>query len=240
MYVVTRRVSPPRARSERPLHALLVALWVLLIVPASGLAEDLPAAVPSPTPEQPLTDSVDRIVKKVEEEREAACKKAKEQGVPCFPVTVEKSARQTLEEAIARLKQDQEPYKGGVGPSPLDLNRPRQVNHELYGASFDPVCAVKNLAQSFKGEDRTYYIYRIHDRQGDRVEMRVRPLDPQDYVRVVPFEMELLGEHKDVCKALAVHNQALRELRDQERKRQREQELKDELQREREVEVEIP
>jgi hypothetical protein len=105
------------------------------------------------------------------------------------------------------------------------------------GVSFDPVCAVKALARAFKGANRTYYLYRVRDRSGEHIEMRDRPLDPQLYANVAPFEAEPLGTYTDECEALAAHNRAQRELRERERQRRLERELEQELKREQEAEA---
>jgi hypothetical protein len=235
MALTTRRRSPLSLRTARLVRALIIVSWTValaLLVGAGGsagasepAAQVLPSAVPSPTPDQPLTDSVDRIVKKVEEEREAACAKAREAGVPCFPVAIEKSARATLEEALNRVRQDKRPYKGNPGQSPLDLNRPRERQLPVGGVGFDPVCAVRLLAKAIKGRNQTYYVYRVRDRGGEHIEMRDRPLDPKAYAQVAPFESELIGQYTGECEALAAHNKAQRELSEKERQQRLQREL---------------
>ena len=66
---------------------------------------------------------------------------------------------------------------------------------------FDPGCVGKSFLKSLKGKNDTYYLYRLRDRQGDRVEMTDHKLD----VATFQGEIEFLGRFDGECDAVAAY-----------------------------------
>jgi hypothetical protein len=180
---------------------------------ALSVAEDLDIKIPPLLAERPVTDSINATVEKMEREREAACREAEIQGLPCFPTLVDvNDPRAALERAIERLRRQKlDTHSGPPVPDPLGLPRPYapQPTTALAGVSFDPVCTVKALLKAFKGRNNTYYLYRVHGPQGEYISMRDRPVNTS---AGPGSEFEFLGKYSGECEALAAHARAEREL----------------------------
>ena len=64
--------------------------WILFTMLAATPPSPSPSPSPSPPaspPARPVSESVDRVVNRIEDAREDPCKKAAQEGKPCFPVS---------------------------------------------------------------------------------------------------------------------------------------------------------
>ncbi|HEY8149018.1 MAG TPA: hypothetical protein VIK51_08940, partial [Vicinamibacteria bacterium] len=133
-----------------------------------------------------MSDSVDRVVNRIEDAREDPCKKAGQEGKPCFPVTttvrgVEYSVRKSLglpdpekskpAPGGAPTVAEMGPYRPGSRAGALPLPIPL--------VKFDPGCVAKGILKSLKGKNDTYYLYRVRDTHGERVALYDRRLDAE-------------------------------------------------------------
>lgn len=176
---------------------------MLAATPFALAPDRLGADDPPPTtlPPRPINDSIERVVRRLEEERKEACRKATEAGVPCFPVSTEVakpdvSVRDSLRDLGPASK-----------PSP---NRPPTLE-EMRGyrpgpeglvvpfATFDPGCAARSAIKRLKGKNDVYYLYRVHDAHGPRVALYDRRLDAATFQGALEF----LGRFEGVCAAVA-------------------------------------
>jgi hypothetical protein len=182
---------------------------VLGCLGAVGIAPAQEAAS-SPPRGRPIHDSIDRVVDRVVEARLKPCAVAKQQGVPCFPVSLEQEGpRYSVAEALRR-------YRGEGAPAPGSPTR-SEIQGQLSGApqsasggvGFDPVCAVKSLFGKLSGT--TFWVYRTWDARGERPLLTDRELDPKAYAANVDFRYELVGKYSGTCEALAAWRKALRE-----------------------------
>lgn len=156
---------------------------------------------PSPSP-RPITESVDRVVKKFEDEREDPCRKAVEEGRPCFPVSTtvrgpEYSVRDSL-----RLPDTQKdkPAPGGA-PSVAEMGPYRPGGRTVVAplVKFDPGCVAKGILKSLKGKNDVYYLYHLRDILGERVVLYDRRIEAATF----QGDLELLGRFEGECAALA-------------------------------------
>jgi hypothetical protein len=151
-----------------------------------------------------VSDSVDRVVKRMEDERADPCGKAATEGRPCFPVETrikgeEYSVRKSL--GLPDLKKDKPapgtpptvaemgPYRPGLEATPINL------------FSFDPGCVAKGILKSLKGKNDTYYLYRVRDIQGERVALYDRRLTAENF----QGELAFLGKFDGECDAIAAY-----------------------------------
>ena len=193
----------------------------VVVVASFGLASPGPAgdggaqeSAPSPgrapaRSRRPVRDSIERVVEKVVEAHLKPCDRAAQQGVPCFPVSVEQEGpRFSVAEALRR-------YRGRGSSAPVSPNA--ETQSQLSGAplsasggvGFDPVCSVKKLFGKLSGT--TFYLYRTWDARGERPMLTDRPIDPDRYLSNPDFRYELVGKYSGECEALAAWRTALRE-----------------------------
>jgi hypothetical protein len=170
-----------------------------------------PSPSPSPTP-GPIAASVDRIVQEVLTSREAPCRRADRDGVPCFPVWVEvEGPRYSVAESLRRFRADDSPSPDR--PPTVDESwryRPGYSPHSADFGTVDPGCVAKSLIKGLKDKNDTYYLYRLRDRTGERPLLRDRPIDPKAFDAVPDVEYTFLGRFEGECKALAAYRHALR------------------------------
>src|SRR5262245_29745917 len=157
-----------------------------------------PTPQPSPSPQQPIRSSIERIAKEMAEENETPCRKAKEEGKPCFPALVEAhrpeySVKASLQDFVSEERQR---WKSRPGPGLL---------------SFDPVCAGKSALKGLKGQNDTYYLYWMKDRSGERPSLRDKPVDPTVPPGPPDVTFELIGKFDGECAAVAAYRKAERE-----------------------------
>jgi hypothetical protein len=198
-------------RSTLRVAGVVVLAFVVPIAPA--WEQD---AVPSPRPtpaakRRPVRDSIDRVLDAVVLAHMKPCEIAQQQGVPCFPVSVEQEGpRFSVAEALRR-------YRGTGSPAP-GVPTVAEIQGRMSGApqsasgsvGFDPVCTVKNLVRKVSGKTTTYHLYRTWDARGERPLLTDRPLDPQAYAAKPDFHYEYLGKFDGECAAVAAWRQALR------------------------------
>lgn len=163
------------------------AVLVMLLAARVSWAEEPP---PTTLPARPIRDSLERIVDKIDAERQEPCQKAIDAGVPCFPITTESrgpvvSVRDSLRNLGTR----------GAGAAGALPGMPPKV----YGVTVDPGCLAKSLGKALKGKNDVYYLYRVRDAQGERVILQDRRLEAATYQGA----LELLGEFRGECEALA-------------------------------------
>ena len=185
-------------------------VWLLAAAPSPS-----PSPLPSPSPSpsvspiasvspRPLSESVDRVVNRMEDEREDPCRKAAAEGRPCFPVETrikgeEYSVRKSL--GLPDL-QKSKPAPGGA-PTVAEMGpyRPGPKTTPVPLFSFDPGCVAKGILKSLKGKNDTYYLYRIRDIQGERVALYDRRLEPERF----QGELAFLGKFDGECDAIAAY-----------------------------------
>ncbi len=186
-----------------------VAVGLLILAGAGGAAR---AQQPSPSPPaatlppRPVTESVEKVIDQIEEKQKDPCREAKAKGVPCFPVSTvihgpEISVRQGLEEAVAAEPRSKLPPRDD-----MQRFRPGPVGQVIPLVTFDPGCVGKSALKRLKGKNDTYYLYRVHDGHGARVEMYDHRLDPN----AAQGNLEFLGKFVGECDALAAYNRESR------------------------------
>jgi hypothetical protein len=164
----------------------------LLLLSALSLAPraDSEDAPPTTLPAQPIRASIDRVVEKMERDRNEPCHKAADAGVPCYPTsTAANGPVYSVRDSL------------GVGP---EASRSPIVPG---GITLDPVCLAKSAVKALKGKNDVYYLYRVRLPQGEHVEMREQRLDPTAYQGNVEFLGRVSGE----CEALAAYRKEERQ-----------------------------
>lgn len=160
----------------------------------------------------PIADSVDSAVAEVIEKHFPTCGHADE-GVPCFPVTVERRWQYSVADSLRHLEFDSSPSPSrpptvdemkGARPGPLSASG---------GVGFDPICTGKAIVKSITGRTRTFYLYRVWDEEGERALMRETPIEAETFGGTPSVRYVELGTFRDECKALAAWRKALRETR---------------------------
>jgi len=163
-----------------------------------------PAPLPtslSPTSAQPIRDSIDRVVTKMENAREDPCAQAKAAGRPCFPVlTVQKGDEYSVRKSLGVPDADMKKRAPGGAPTVAEMGPYRPGSHTpVAGVSFDPGCVGKTILKSLKGKNDTYYLYRMRDIHGDRVELYDHKVEPSTF----QGELAFLGRFDGECAAVA-------------------------------------
>jgi hypothetical protein len=192
-------VSPKR----RAWSAVLVAS----LLKAAASAETLPAR-PRRTP---IRDSVDRVIDRVVLAHLGPCQLAGREGVPCFPVSIDRERRYSVADSMRSYR--------GTGAASPSVPTTADIQGQMSGApqsatagvGFDPVCTVKNLVKKLSGNGTTYYLYKTWDARGERPMMTDRKLDPFEYQSTPGFRFEYLGSFDSECAAVAAWNKALRD-----------------------------
>ncbi len=177
---------------------------------STPLAFGTPAQAEDPPPPRPIAESVDRVVDKLEEERKAPCRKAIDEGVPCFPVSTEiHGPKVSVRDSLGDLgpakatSPDRPPTKDDMGAF-----RPGPTATLMNFVTFDPVCVGKSLFKSLKGKNDTYYLYRVRDAYGERIVLQDRRLNALTY----QGDLEFLGRFDGECNALAAYRREDRKL----------------------------
>ena len=172
------------------------------------------AASPSPSPRvspspRPIADSVERVIDRMEAERKDPCLGAREEGVPCFPVeTSREGPRASVREGLGLP--DPAPGKEAPGRPPTrdELGPYREATSPppLVSVTFDPGCVGKSIWKGLRGKNDTYYLYRVRDVHGARVVLYDHRIDAARF----QGEVELLGEFKGECEAIAAYERERR------------------------------
>jgi hypothetical protein len=161
---------------------------------------------------RPIAEAVGPAVEAYIRERMGPCRTSGKDGVPCFPITVERKWQYSVAGSLAHLEFDQQTSPDrpptvdemkGIRPGPLSA----------YGnlVTLDPVCKAKQLFKMVAGTSRTYYLYRTWDASGEHVTMRDRPFEAERFDATPRFRYVPLGSFTDECQALAAWRKALRE-----------------------------
>lgn len=188
----------------------LSVAW-LVLTPLGAAARGDEVETPPAAGPRPIAASVDPVVKRMEEERLEVCRRSKEQGVPCFPVSVEAAGPEySVAESLKHLR-----FDGSPAPSRPPTHRELLASQPWpilpTAGGFDPVCAAKALVKSLKGKNAVYYLYRVRDRTGERPILTERPLDPKSFEGIAGFEYELVRKIEGECEAIAAYRRAERE-----------------------------
>jgi hypothetical protein len=166
---------------------------------APGVAADDPP--PTTLPPRPISDSIERVVRRLEEERKEACRRATEAGVPCFPVSTEATKPEvSVRDSLRDLGPPSKPSPNR--PPTLDElkgYRPGPVAEVVPLVTFDPGCVGKSALKRLKGKNDTYYLYRVRDVHGERVALYDRRLDAATFQGALEF----LGRFEGECAAVA-------------------------------------
>jgi hypothetical protein len=198
-------------RSTLRVAGVVVLASVVPIAP-TWVQDPVPSSRPSrPASRRPIRDSIDRVLDRVVAAHLKPCDVAQQQGVPCFPVSVEQEGpRFSVAEALRR-------YRGTGSPAP-GVPTVAEIQGQMSGAprsasgsvGFDPVCTVKNLVRKVSGRTTTFHLYRTWDARGERPLLTDRELDPKAYAANPDFHYEYLGKFDGECAAVAAWRQALR------------------------------
>ena len=163
-----------------------------------------PSASPS-LPARPISGSVDRVVERFLAEKSEPCLPAQDQGLPCFPTTIEKpKPEDSVAESFRRFKDD--------GNYPRLVLSPQGT--PIVGVGFDPFCAAKSLGKAIRGKNDTYYLYRVWTREGERAILRDRMFLPGSFMAVPDMQYEFVAKIDGECEAVAAWRQAWREALD--------------------------
>jgi hypothetical protein len=139
------------------------------------------------------------------------CDAAREQGVPCFPVSVEQEGpRFSVAEALRRYRADGRPAPGVPTVSEIQGQMSGAPRSASGSVGFDPVCTAKNLVKKLSGRTTEFHLYRMWDARGERPLLTDRKLDPKAYDANPAVRYEYLGEYDGECAAVAAWRKALR------------------------------
>ena len=179
----------------------------VLRVMAALLAAATPAAAQAPSTPRPIHDSAERQVEAVVRAHLNPCAVARTQGVPCFPVSIEREGpRFSVEEALRSYRPDGRPAPGVPTGSEIQQQMSGAARSASGGVSTDPTCAVKSLVRLFNGRPNTFFLYRTRDANGGEEPLLTdHKLDPTASV-----PSELVGEFKGECEAIAAWRRSLR------------------------------
>jgi hypothetical protein len=166
------------------------------------------AVTPSPAPSpRPITESVEKVIDRLEEERKNPCLKAARENIPCFPVkTEEKRFDSSVRESLGipdppeKPTPDRPPTREEMGPY-----RPGSTTPTV-GVTVDPVCIGKSALKKLRGKNDVYYLYRVRDVHGERVVLYDHRLDVSRFQGDIAF----LGRFDGECEAEAAYRREQR------------------------------
>ncbi len=175
-------------------------------------AKDPPASARRAARGRPIHDSIDRVIDAVVDAHMQPCDVARQQGVPCFPVSVEQEGpRFSVAEALRH-------YRATGGPAPGVPTR-SEIQGQMSGApqsasggvGFDLVCTAKNLVKKLSGGGGPFYLYRMWDQRGEeRPLLTDHEIDPKTFAANPSARYEFIGKYGGECEAVAAWRQALR------------------------------
>jgi hypothetical protein len=166
-------------------------------------------ATPSPSPSpRPVTESVEKVIDRLEAERKDPCLKAARENVPCFPVKAEKkrldaSVRQSLG---IPLPEDQPSPDRPPTREEMDAHRTAPMSKPAVSVTVDPVCIAKSALKRIRGKNDAYYLYRVRDVHGERVVLFDHRLDASRFQGDIAF----LGKFDGECEAQAAYRREQR------------------------------
>lgn len=160
------------------------------------------SAAPSPSPPPPtVTESMEKVIDRLEAERKDPCLKAKRENVPCFPARTERKGYDASVRQSLGLP-DPEPGKPGPGPPTRDEmydHRTAPPAKPAVSVTIDPVCVGKSALKKLRGRNDTYFLYRVRDVHGERVILVDRRMDASRFQGDIAF----LGQYDGECEAQA-------------------------------------
>ena len=151
-----------------------------------------------------MSDSVDRVVKRMEDERADPCGQAATEGRPCFPVETRiKGEEYSVRKSLGLPDRQKDKPGAGTPPTVSEMGpyRPGLEATPINLFSFDPGCVAKGILKSLKGKNDTYYLYRVRDIQGERVALYDRRLVAENF----QGELAFLGKFDGECDAIAAY-----------------------------------
>jgi hypothetical protein len=175
-------------------------------------AKDPPATARRAARRRPIHDSIDRVVDAVVDAHMQPCDVARQQGVPCFPVSVEREGpRFSVAEALRHYQATGGPAPGAPTRSEIQGQMSGAPQSASGGVSFDLVCTAKNLVKKLSGGASTFYLYRMWDQQGEeRPLLTDHEIDPKSFAANPAVRYDFLGKFGGECEAVAAWRQALR------------------------------
>lgn len=124
-------------------------------------------------------------------------------GVPCFSVTTVKRRPQwatSIRQLLGTLGPEDSPSPSRPPTlKELEPYRPGPVGPVAILVSFDPTCVGKSVLKRLKGRNDTYYLYRVRDAHGERVELHDHRLTAETF----QGGLEFLGKVGGECQAVA-------------------------------------
>jgi len=151
-----------------------------------------------------VTDSVDRVVNRMEDAREDPCRKAAAEGRPCFPVETRiKGEEYSVRKSLGLPDPHKDKPAPGTPPTVAEMGpyRPGLEATPINVFSFDPGCVGKRILKSLKGKNDTYYLYLVRDIHGERVALYDRRLEAEKF----QGELAFLGKFDGECEAIAAY-----------------------------------
>ena len=165
--------------------------------------------MPSPSP-RPVAESIDRVVARIEAEKNDPCLEARRQDVPCFPVRTDltgptASVREGLGilGPLEKQSPNRPPTVSEMGPY-----RENQTSPSLADVSFDPGCVGKMIWKGLRGKNDMYYLYRLRDTAGERVMLYDHRIDASKFQGEIAF----LGEFRGECAAISAYERERRRI----------------------------
>jgi hypothetical protein len=167
------------------------------------------AQTPAPPNDEPTSRSesefqrsIERAVNRVLAEAADPCGKARREGTPCFPTSVDREGPTV---SVAGDLEKWSPLAQGRDQS-LFRSIDREGLPPTPGMGFDPVCAGKLLFRLARGKNSTYYLYRVWDERGERAVLSETEKPPEkgpaNPARGFVFLRKITGQ----CEALAAYN----------------------------------
>lgn len=141
---------------------------------------------------------------RIEDAREDPCKKAAQEGTPCFPVsTTVRGEEFSVRKSLGLPDPEKSKPAPGGAPTVAEMGpyRPGPKAIPIPLVKFDPGCVGKRILKSLKGKNDTYYLYRVRDTQGERVALYDRKLEAETF----QGELAFLGKFDGECDALAAY-----------------------------------
>jgi hypothetical protein len=197
------------------------AAFVLVVAALGAGALGAPAPVDPPAEDadgagrrpRPIAQSVESAVDELMKKHFSSCGRAEDDGLPCFPITIERKWQYSVAESLEHLEFDDSPAPGRP-PTVGEMSSARPGPLSASGSvGSDPVCKGKQLLKAITGRSRTYYLYRVWDATGERAVLREEPLDASDWSAAPDFHFVELGSFGDECEAIAAWRKELREIR---------------------------
>lgn len=191
---------------------LALALFLAAAVVPAQQPSPSPSPSPAPSPSLTVMEMAEQVIDALEAVAEDPCRKAQEEGLPCFPATstAVQGPRVSVRESLG-LKLPEEQWSPGRPPTEKELKtfRPGPQGEVVNLVAFDPGCVGKSALKSLKGRSDTYWVYRLRDAQGERLALLDRPLDAAHF----QGHVEQVGRFDGECEAVAAYRHELRRMR---------------------------